>query len=69
MLALSAVYAAFGNVGLVAGIFYGLKAAVLAIVLQAVVRIGRRSLEQPRADGWSRPPPSSRSSSSACRFR
>lgn len=44
MLGLSAIYAAFGNMGLVAGIFYGLKAAVLAIVLQAVVRIGRRSL-------------------------
>jgi chromate transporter len=45
ILALSYVYAAFGNVGLVAGLFFGLKAAVLAIVLQAVVRIGRRALK------------------------
>ncbi len=44
MLALSAAYAAFGSTGLLFGVFYGLKAAVLAIVLQAVVRIGRRSL-------------------------
>jgi len=44
ILALSYVYAAFGNVGLVAGLFFGLKSAVLAIVLQAVVRIGKRAL-------------------------
>jgi chromate transporter len=44
MLALAAVYVAYGATGLVSGFFFGLKAAVLAIVLQAVVRIGRRSL-------------------------
>jgi chromate transporter len=44
ILALSYVYVLFGNVGLVDGLFFGLKAAVLAIVLQAVVRIGRRAL-------------------------
>jgi chromate transporter len=44
MLGLSAVYAAWGRTGAVEGLFFGLKAAVLAIVLQAVVRIGRRSL-------------------------
>ncbi|MGH6945175.1 MAG: chromate efflux transporter [Geminicoccaceae bacterium] len=45
IMALSHLYAAFGNVGLVAAAFFGLKAAVLAIVLHAVVRIGRRALE------------------------
>ncbi len=38
------VYAACGNVGLVEALFFGLKAAVLAIVLEAVVRVGRRAL-------------------------
>ncbi|HEY0437088.1 MAG TPA: chromate transporter, partial [Phenylobacterium sp.] len=45
LMALSIVYALFGGVGLVAALFFGLKAAVLAIVLQAVVRIGRRALK------------------------
>jgi chromate transporter len=44
LMALSVVYALYGGVGLVAGLFFGLKAAVLAVVLQAVVRIGRRAL-------------------------
>jgi chromate transporter len=44
ILALSYVYAAYGKVGFVAALFFGLKAAVLAIVLQAVVRVGRRAL-------------------------
>jgi chromate transporter len=45
ILALSYIYALYGNVGLVEGVFFGLKAAVLAIVLQAVVRIGSRALK------------------------
>jgi chromate transporter len=45
IMALSWIYAAFGNVGLVAALFFGLKAAVLAIVLQAVVRVGSRALK------------------------
>jgi chromate transporter len=45
IMALSWVYALYGNVGLVAGLFFGLKAAVLAIVAQAVLRIGRRALK------------------------
>src|SRR3979411_3341535 len=36
IMVLSWIYAAFGNVGVVAALFFGLKAAVLAIVLQAV---------------------------------
>src|SRR3984885_13320988 len=45
IMALSYIYAAFGNVGFVAGLFFGLKAAVLAIVIQAVVRVGKRALK------------------------
>ena len=44
IMALSWVYALYGQVGLVAGLFFGLKAAVLAIVAQAVLRIGRKAL-------------------------
>ena len=44
IMALSYIYAAYGNVGFVAALFFGLKAAVLAIVLQAVVRVGKRAL-------------------------
>lgn len=47
MLILSAVYAVWGGVGLMAGLFFGLKAAVLAIVVQAVLRIGGRALGSP----------------------
>jgi chromate transporter len=45
IMTLSYVYAAFGNVPLVVALFFGLKAAVLAIVLEAVVRIGKRALK------------------------
>ncbi|MFZ1425321.1 MAG: chromate efflux transporter [Geminicoccaceae bacterium] len=45
IMALSLVYAAFGAVGIVQALFFGLKAAVLAIVLEAVQRIGRRALK------------------------
>ena len=44
---LSWLYAAYGQIGLVASLFFGLKAAVLAIVLDAVVRIGKRALKGP----------------------
>ncbi len=44
ILGLSFIYVLFGRTPAVAGLFFGLKAAVLAIVLQAVVRIGSRSL-------------------------
>ena len=43
--ALSYVYAAFGNLPWIAAIFYGLKPAVAAIVLVAVIRIGRKALK------------------------
>jgi chromate transporter len=45
LMALSWIYAAYGKVGAVEALFFGLKAAVLAIVLEAVVRIGRRALK------------------------
>jgi chromate transporter len=44
IMGLSYIYAGLGHVGIVAAIFFGLKAAVLAIVIQAVVRLGRRAL-------------------------
>src|SRR6188474_3393666 len=45
IMALSYVYAAWGNVPVIVALFFGLKAAVLAIVLEAGFRIGRRSLK------------------------
>jgi chromate transporter len=44
IMALSWIYVLFGNAGPVAALFFGLKAAVLAIVTEAVIRIGRRAL-------------------------
>lgn len=43
--ALSLIYAELGHVGIVQAVFFGLKAAVLAVVLEAVVRIGKRALK------------------------
>ncbi|WMT92749.1 chromate efflux transporter [Pelagibacterium sp. H642] len=45
IMTLSWVYALYGNVGPVEALFFGLKAAVLAIVVQAVIRIGSRALK------------------------
>ncbi len=42
---LSWLYIAFGTVPLVAALFFGLKAAVLAVVVEAVLRIGKRALK------------------------
>ena len=47
LVALSWIYLAFGDVPLVAGLFYGMKPAVAAIVVQAVYRIGSKSLGNP----------------------
>lgn len=47
LLGLSFAYAHFGNLPIVAGIMVGLKSAVLALVLQAIVRIGARALRSP----------------------
>src|SRR5215207_8667235 len=45
IMALSYIYAGWGNVPIIVALFFGLKAAVLAIVLEAVFRIGKRSLK------------------------
>ena len=52
LIGLSWVYVAFGQVSWVAGMFYGIKPAVAAIVLQAVWRIGSRTLKSPRQVPW-----------------
>ena len=44
ILALAAGYVAFGQVPAVSALFLGVKAAVVAIVLQALIRVGRRAL-------------------------
>ncbi len=45
LIALSWIYLRFGDLPLVAGIFYGIKPAVTALVLQAAHRIGSRALK------------------------
>jgi chromate transporter len=47
LIGLSWVYVAFGSVPWVAGLLYGIKPAVAAIVLQAVHRIGSKTLKKP----------------------
>ena len=51
VMALSVVYALWGNAGIVAAVFFGLKAAVLAIVVQAVIRVGKRALNNRAMQG------------------
>jgi len=47
ILALSVVYVVFGSTPMLGAVFYGLKPAVLAIVLQAVARLRKRALGDP----------------------
>jgi len=47
MLALSWIYVLYGNVTWVSGLLSGLQAAVIAIVVQALVRMGKRQLSSP----------------------
>lgn len=49
VLALSMLYGAFGQVPAITAIFYGVKAAVLAIVIEALLRVAKRALKS-RAD-------------------
>lgn len=42
---LSLIYAEFGHIGVVQALFFGLKSAVLAVVLEAVLRVARRALK------------------------
>jgi chromate transporter len=45
VLALSAIYAAFGDVPLVQAMFLGVQAAVVAIVIEALLRVSKRALK------------------------
>lgn len=45
LIVLSWIYIAFGDVSMVAGLFYGIKPAVTAIVAQAAYRLGSRTLK------------------------
>src|SRR5262245_50794405 len=51
VLLLSALYVALGSLPWVEALFFGIKAAVLAIVIEALFRIARRSLRLP-SDWW-----------------
>jgi len=45
MAMVSYIYAAYGDTGFISALFYGVKAGVLAIVLQALLRIGKKALK------------------------
>ena len=45
MLGLSSFYVLYSDAPLIEGLFFGVKAAVLAVVVEAVIRIGRRALK------------------------
>jgi chromate transporter len=47
MMALCLLYVLGGNLTLVAGLFFGIKAAVIAIVIEALLKIGKRALRSP----------------------
>ncbi|MFC7486290.1 chromate efflux transporter [Knoellia sp. CPCC 206453] len=47
LMILSGIYVGFGDTGLVEALFAGLAPAVIAIVLQAVLRVGKRALTHP----------------------
>ena len=51
LLALSIIYVAYGDTTAVAAVFAGLAPAVVAIVAQAVVRVGKRALHHPALIG------------------
>lgn len=51
MLALSAVYALYHELPAIAAVFLGVKAVVLAIVIEAILRIGKRALKNRVAVG------------------
>jgi chromate transporter len=51
VLLLSMLYVAFGALPLVEAVFFGIKAAVLAIVIEALLRVAKRSLKL-ASDWW-----------------
>ena len=46
MMALAMIYSIFGDVPVVAALFYGIKAAVLVIVVEALIRVAKKALTQ-----------------------
>ncbi len=50
VLALAATYAVFGNVPLVYALFLGVKAAVIIVVIEALMRVSKRALQ--RMEHW-----------------
>jgi len=51
LLALSGIYVAFGDTPLVEALFLGLAPAVIAIVIQAVIRVAKKGLNHPALVG------------------
>lgn len=51
LICLSWIYLAYGNLPVVAGILYGIKPAIVAVVLAAAWRIGSRTLKNPTLMG------------------
>ncbi|MGQ0741879.1 MAG: chromate efflux transporter [Alphaproteobacteria bacterium] len=49
MLGISLIYATYGDVSIVQALFYGIQAAVIAIVVEALLRIARRALKNGEA--------------------
>ncbi len=49
LVALSALFATLGEVPIVAGLLFGLQAAVLAIVMQALFKVAKRALHGPQS--------------------
>lgn len=47
VLALAAVYAVYGEVSLVVTLFLGVKAAVIIVVVEALIKVSRRALQLP----------------------
>jgi chromate transporter len=45
MLALSILYVSFGHVLLIQGVFFGIQAAVVAIVIEALIKVSKRALK------------------------
>jgi len=53
ILLLSILYVGFGDLWIVEGAFYGMKAAMLAVVVEALLRIGKRVLKNPLLKAFS----------------
>jgi chromate transport protein ChrA len=63
IMALSWIYVLLGKVTIVQGLFFGLKAAVLVIVVEAVLRVGKRAFKNNTMRGLPAPPTTSPSRS------